>query len=191
MPAEEKILRIAGLCGVVTPIVAFSCIFLAISLSPGFSWTDNALSDLGVGKAAIIFNMGLVLAGILAVVFGTGLWVVFRRRILGRVGGFLFYLGGFALSGIGVFSEAAGAIHFYFSVTFFVLIPLSLFFLGTESILTGSGRFGLFTIALGVVALVPWVFSWKGVAIPESISALSMSAWSFVQGIRIYFQSKE
>lgn len=192
MPAGKKMLRIAGLCGVATPAVAFTCIFIAISLSPWFSWSANALSDLGVGEAAVIFNSGLIAAGIFSMVFATGLWMTFKEHILGRGGAALFFTGAFALSGIGVFSEAAGVIHFYFSVTFFILMPFSLFLLGTGAIVVGSRKFGSFAIAAGVVALIPWAFSWDGVAIPEFISALAVSTWSVAQGIRIYLaQSKK
>jgi hypothetical membrane protein len=192
MPAGKKMLRIAGLCGVATPAVAFTCIFIAISLSPGFSWTDNALSDLGVGEAAVVFNSGLVVAGILSLVFATGLWITSKGHILGRAGAALFFIGAFALSGIGVFSEAAGVIHFYFSVAFFMLMPLSLFLLGTSAIVAMSRKFGSFAIAAGIIALIPWAFSWEGVAIPEFISALAVSTWSAAQGIRIYLaQSKK
>jgi len=41
-------LKISGVSGIVTPIVAFTFISLAIVYSPQFSWTENALSDLGV-----------------------------------------------------------------------------------------------------------------------------------------------
>jgi hypothetical membrane protein len=189
---SKKMLRIAGLCGVATSAVALSCIFVAISLSPWFSWSANALSDLGVREAAVIFNSGLIAAGILSIVFATGLWMTSKGHILGRGGAALFFIGAFALSGIGVFSEATGVVHLFFSVAFFILMPFSLFLLGTGAIVAGSRKFGLFTIAAGVVALIPWIFKWNGLAIPEFISALAVSIWSVAQGIRIYLaQSKK
>ncbi|MEM4733673.1 MAG: hypothetical protein QXD70_04005, partial [Candidatus Bathyarchaeia archaeon] len=53
-------LKISGICGLLTPLMAFSCIFLAIYFAPEFSWTHNALSDLGVmpGVTAALFNYG-------------------------------------------------------------------------------------------------------------------------------------
>ena len=41
-------LKISGVCGTIAPIVAFTFILLAILNFPQFSWTENALSDLGV-----------------------------------------------------------------------------------------------------------------------------------------------
>jgi hypothetical membrane protein len=186
MPPSKKILRLAGVCGMVIPLVAFSCIFLAISLSPWFSWSANALSDLGVGEAAVIFNSGLIAAGALSMVLSAGLWVAFSGQVFGRAGAVLLLASSLALSCIGVFSEAAPTIHMFVSVMFFVLAPLSLFLLGTSSILAGSKKFGSFTIAAGVVAIIPWIFSWKGVAIPEFISAFAVAVWGVAQGVRLY-----
>ncbi len=182
---RKKMLRIAGLCGIAAPAVAFSLIFLAISLSPWFSWTANALSDLGVGEAAWAFNSGLMVGGVLAASFAAGLWVAFRGRVLGRVGSILLFIDAVALFGIGLFSEAAGAIHEYFSVAFFVLFPLSLFLLGAGAVMAGSKKFGSFTIVDGALAVLPWVFSWDGVAIPEAISALVASIWIMAEGVRL------
>jgi len=70
-------LKISGACGILTPIVAFTCIFLAIASYPEFSWTGNALSDLGVqeGVTAVLFNSGLIFSGILALIFASGLLI--------------------------------------------------------------------------------------------------------------------
>jgi len=183
---RKKMLRIAGLCGIAAPVVAFSLIFLAISLSPWFSWTANALSDLGVGEADFVFNSGLIAGGILTMVFAAGLLTIFRGRPLGRVGAALLFMDAIALLGIGVFSEAAGDIHSYFSVAFFVLFPISLFLLGAGAVMVGSKKFGSFTIVDGVLAVIPWVFGWDGVAIPEAISALVASIWIMAEGARLY-----
>ncbi len=40
--------KIGASSGIVTPIVAFVCILTSITSYPAFSWTNNALSDLGV-----------------------------------------------------------------------------------------------------------------------------------------------
>lgn len=186
MLARKKWLRLAGLCGIAAPTVALSCIFLSISLSPWFSWSANALSDLGVGEAAWAFNSGLMAGGILTMVFAAGLLTTFRKRALGCAGAMLLFLDAIALFGIGVFSEAAGDIHFYLSVAFFALFPLSVFLLGAGAIMAGSKKFGSFTIVDGVLAILPWVFSWDGVAIPEAISALVASIWIVAEGARLY-----
>jgi len=186
MLARKKWLGLAGLCGAAALVVALSLIFLAISLSPWFSWSANALSDLGVGEAAWVFNSGLMAGGILTMVFAAGLFVTLKGRALGRVGSVFLFFDAVALFGIGLFSEAAGDIHSYFSVAFFVLFPISLFLLGAGAVMAGSKKFGSFTIVDGILAALPWAFGWDGVAIPEAISALVASIWIIAEGARLY-----
>jgi len=66
-------LKISGVSGVLAPLVAFTLISLAITSHPQFSWTGNALSDLGVveGVTAVLFNSGLIIGGILAIIFAS------------------------------------------------------------------------------------------------------------------------
>lgn len=84
----NKVFKIAGICGVATPIVAYVCIFSAIAAWPQFSWVNNALSDLGVqqGITASLFNFGLVASGFLSLVFAVGLFRLGGKRLLSRVG---------------------------------------------------------------------------------------------------------
>jgi hypothetical membrane protein len=70
---KDVSLKAAGLCGVATPIIVLPLILLSISYSPWFSWTRNALSDLGVHEAAILFNSSLMIGGVLALAFAFGL----------------------------------------------------------------------------------------------------------------------
>jgi hypothetical membrane protein len=62
---------IGAATGILAPIFAFTCIFIAIASYPQFSWTNNALSDLGVisGITGLLFNFGLYACGLLALVF--------------------------------------------------------------------------------------------------------------------------
>jgi hypothetical membrane protein len=184
-------LRIAGVCGVLTPIIVLTLILLAIYYSPWFSWTENALSDLGVqGTAAILFNLSLVVGGVLTVIFAIGLREILLNKTLGRIGMLIFILDGAMLCAIGIFPETAGDIHFYVSVAFFVLLPMSLFLNGVAMMQEPSERkLGLFTIIAGIVAATVWMLPWRAVAIPEIIAALAVSVWSIVLGIRLFMQT--
>lgn len=124
-------LRISGICGIVTPLVVFTCISLAINYSPQFSWTENALSDLGVqeGVTAPLFNYGLITSGFLALIFATGVFNLIQTSTLRKIGATVFALDTIALTAIGVFPENAKPMHFYASVTFFLLFPTSMFIL--------------------------------------------------------------
>ena len=50
--------------GTIAPILALGGILLATMVDPTFSWTHDALSDLGIREeSALVFNGALVLGG--------------------------------------------------------------------------------------------------------------------------------
>lgn len=180
--------RASGGSGIFTPLIAFACILLAIAHSPRFSWTENALSDLGVqqGVTAVLFNSGLVISGLLTLVFALGLSMCLRGKILGKIGAFILVLDALALTAIGVFPENVKPLHLYASVAFFVLFPTSLFFIGTALLQMSQTNLGLFTFSVAVVAALVWVIPYGGgVAVPETLAALSASTWSIVLGFKL------
>jgi hypothetical membrane protein len=184
-------LRAAGLCGILTPIIVLTSILFAIYYSPWFSWTANALSDLGVqGTAAILFNSSLVVGGVLTILFAIGLREILLNKTLGRIGTLILILDAAILCAIGLFPETAGDIHLYVSVAFFVLLPISLFLIGVAMMQELSERkLGLFTVMAGIVTAIVWALPWRAVAIPEIIAVLAASVWSIVLGISLFMQT--
>lgn len=181
--------RIAGLCGVITPLVAFTCILLAIAYSPRFSWTENALSDLGVqeGLTAPLFNYGLIISGAMSLVFASGILALLRNKLVGKVGSFTFVLATLALIAIGIFPENTRPMHYFASVAFFALIPIAMLVLMWAFAQVGKVKTALYTLLVAIAAAVPWVIQFAvryvgDVAIPETISALSASAWAIALG---------
>jgi hypothetical membrane protein len=188
-------LKAAALSGILTPIVAFSCIALAIACYPPFSWTDNALSDLGFDKgiSSVVFNSGLIISGILALVFASSLPKSLPNKTLARIGIFLFALDTIALTAIGVFPENIKPTHFYVSVAFFALFPPAMFAIGTVFLQTADTKMGLFSFFAAAFAIVVWAIQFtvgfgKNVAIPETLTALSVSAWAMILGFKMLKQ---
>jgi hypothetical membrane protein len=193
-------LRISGVCGILTPIVAFTCIFLAIYFAPGFSWMENALSDLGVmpGVTSALFNYGLVVGGSLGFIFATSLFGVMRFFDVlsadgkphtlfyrGESGALFFSLACLALVAIGVFPENIRYVHGLVSVAFFVALFLALIRWGIAFLQVRQKPWAVFTLLLGLVAVVPWLllFTFRyvsGVAVPELISAVAGGLWTAV-----------
>jgi|CryGeyStandDraft_7_1057128.scaffolds.fasta_scaffold85511_2 hypothetical membrane protein len=184
--AKKKMMMVAWVCGILASIVVLSSVLAAISQSPWFSWTANALSDLGVSGAASIFNSGLIVGGILMMVFAAGLLVV-SGRALERAGAALLFIGAIALSCIGVFTESAGDIHTYVAVAFFGISALSFFLIGAGLMVAGSKKFGLLTVLAGILVGVPWAFvsTWSGLAIPETLSAVVIFIWVIAEGAKL------
>jgi hypothetical membrane protein len=188
-------LKISGVCGTIAPIVAFTFISLAITSYPQFSWTDNALSDLGAveGVTAVLFNSGLIIGGILAIIFASGLFIFLRNRMLGRIGAFIFTLAALVLVAIGIFTENFGRIHYYVSVAFFTFAPISMLIICATFFVMRKVKMGLFTFLTAIIAALVWVLQFAmryvpNVAIPETISALLASTWSIVLGFQMLKQ---
>lgn len=185
-------LKISGVCGILSPLTAFTLILLAITSYPQFSWIENALSDLGVqeGVTAILFNSGLVTGGILALTFAFGLFKILGDKALGKVGTFSFILAALALTLIGVFPENIKPTHYYTSVMFFTLFPISALIIGVTFLLKADLKMGFFAFLAASVAMAVWVIHWtvgfdSNVAIPETLSAIPASAWCIVLGFKM------
>jgi len=198
-------LKASGVCGVLTPVVVFTCIFLSINSAPEFYWVENALSDLGVMPdfTAAVFNYGLIVSGILGFIFATSLFRVMlffqvfsadgKPRFLGNRGlggALLFSLACLALIAIGVFPENVRYLHSFASVAFFVLLIGSLLRLGIGFWQVRQKPLAVFTLLLGVVAAAPWLPLFlvryvSGVAIPEFIAAVAGGLWVGVFGYKM------
>lgn len=186
--------RLMGICGVLVPIVAFSCIGISIALSPWFTWRENALSDLGALSSPVwpIFDFGLIVSGALAVAFSYGLIGRLEER-LGKAGGVIVLLGSASLALIGVFPEDFGFVHFAVSASFFFLVPVGLLVVGISRLRrTGGALRALWAIllALSLASLATWA-PWAalkpdlGIAVPETIAAVLMAVPVLLLSLRM------
>ncbi len=190
-------LEITYICGFLTPIVAYTFIFIAIANAPWFMWHKNALSDLGAHAGSdVIFNSGLMIAGILESIFAIGLLNNFKG-IIRKIGAVILFLSAIALFGIGLFPETAGEIHFYFSVAFFVLFPIGIFVFSIPYVRKNeNGRMlGFLAIGVFIASIIIWSFPWKsfgvtGVAIPEFLSSLCGAIWILAASFKLYKKEK-
>jgi len=196
------LVRIAGLCGVFAPIIAFTCIAIAIYYSTCFTWTGNWLSDLGGmagekpiwaarGIASVIFNVGLIITGIMGVVFATA---IRRTRMLntrlGRIGTLLLVLDMSALCAVGIFPETTGNLHALVSSIFFFLVALSLLAIGTVMRKASEKTLGWFVTLLGAISLcsLPLLLipqPWGSNAVAEMFSIVSIAVFAIVFGISL------
>ena len=193
--SQQKITaQLAGATsGIIAPVLAFSCILVAVASYPEFSWTDNALSDLGVvsGITGPVFNLGLTVSGIFILCFAVfGLFKYFGDTWIGKSGVGTFAVTALALIGIGIANENIRPYHYFFSVAFFVLLPISLFIITTAFGVKRQTTMVLFTLLIAVSAATPWILYFTahyvhGVAIPEFASALAGSVWTVVLGYKM------
>jgi len=173
--------------GIVAPLVAFTCILIAIASYPEFSWTNNALSDLGIiaGITGPVFNFGLYCSGLFVLKFAAfGLFRYFGNWI-GKIGALTFAATSVALIGIGIAHENIKPYHYLFSVAFFVLLPIALFIITAAFAVKRQTKMALFTLLTAGAAATPWILQFtihyvQNVAIPEFVSAVAGSAWTVV-----------
>jgi hypothetical membrane protein len=80
---------------------------VAEALYPGYSISQNYISDLGVGPSAMIFNSSVFLLGLLAVTSAYFVHSAFRNRLVTG----LPVLAGVGAMGVGVFPENSPVTH--------------------------------------------------------------------------------
>jgi hypothetical membrane protein len=188
--------------GIIVPVFAFTFIILSILTYPQFSWTDNALSDLGVvpGITATLFNFGLYASGLMSLTFAIGLYKFLHKNALGKIGAIIFFASGLGLEGIGWAPENVHAFnfpwHYFFSVLFFVTVPIALLVIAGYFLSTHQTQLAGFTLLIAIVTAAPWLLYFivqyvPGVAIPELVSALAASAWTITIGWRMYKAGSE
>jgi hypothetical membrane protein len=203
MNKDINLTRFFGLCGILAPIIGLTCIFIAISYLPWFSWTENYLSDIGGnpgsdclwstwGIASVIFNFGIIAAGSLGFLFAIGMKQskILNSR-LGDVGIMFFAADSIALIGIGVFTESTGDWHIFFFFAFFILIGIGLAIIGIALLKLNEKKLGWLTIGLLIFGLcaVPLFFTPQPLgsnAIAEIIPVISLTVFSIVFGYKLF-----
>jgi hypothetical membrane protein len=182
--------RLAGLCGLITPVLTLTLIFVSIALSPWFSWHDNALSDMGVSATPNPFNAALLIGGLLYFIFTIGFlrWQGLRSG-LAKIAAVALVAGAIGLLLVGIFTENAGRIHYYVSALYFLATPLAYALFGIDWLRHGEKLLGLLTIAAGITAfLMIAAVPHKRIAVPEILAALTMGSWTFALGLKLLIE---
>jgi len=119
---------------------------VAESVYPGYSVSDNYISDLGVGRTALIFNASVFLLGTAII---PSAYLIFRGFRKTRVV-VLFILADVGAIGVGVFPETAGYIHTVMSFVAFFFGGLS----AISSYTLEKTPLNYFSVAMGAFSLV-------------------------------------
>jgi hypothetical membrane protein len=118
---------------------------VAEALYPGYSISQNYISDLGVGPSAMIFNSSVFLLGLMVVVSAYFVHGSFRSRLVTG----LLVLAGVGAMGVGVFPENSPAMHEIVSDIAFIfggLLPIAAYRLVRKP-------FSYLSVAMGVLSL--------------------------------------
>lgn len=147
--------KVAGSLLFIGGIECFLGIIIAETLYPGYSTSQNYISDLGVGPSALIFNSSVFLLGALAVL---GTYFV-QRAFNFKLFSILAAIAGIGAIGVGLFTEDAGVIHGVFSLTVFLFAGLS----AITSYKLQKPPLSYFSIILGTLSLFALALFGSGV----------------------------
>jgi len=192
---DETTARIR-LLGAVATLLSLGGIGVAVLADPTFSWTSDALSDLGVrDRSAPAFNGGLILGGLVGVGYaaelgraalstdGEGGRFGPERAVAGvRAVVLAFALA--ALAGVGAF-DLTHPLHGPAAVGFYLLVTVVFVVDGVARRGTTAGRVTFGFALVHVAVWATFVRDWwpvTGLALPELPGALMLAAWVWALG---------
>ena len=181
--------RITGVCGIISQLVGLTVLLVAaISNSPWFSWTEEHISASGVeGSVEMLFNSGLILAGIFSLIFAIGLGRCLLSGRLGQLAMVFFILGSIAVFSMGAFPRTWDFAHGASTAIFYVCIVLALLLIGVVAITASQMAWGLLSITAGVlVGGIQMVLGpLDGGTIGQLLAYLPWSLWMIAFGIML------
>ena len=154
---------------------------VAMYSDANYTFGRNYLSDLGVGPGAWAFNSGLIVAGVLLVLFSLlGLRKLLGSLAISKIASALLAIDGILLACIGIFTEDYDPEHYILSVSFFLTFLLtvglmSVAFWRTKALGTFGYAFSAVVVAFGLV-LLPM----GGDPLSETLAVFTMIVWGIV-----------
>ena len=177
--------RVYALFGVLGPLTVYTAIAASLILSPWFNWQSNMLSDLGhagTSDTAAIFNLGMLLAGFLMMVYSL---TAFQKHA--KYSSLCLLVSTFLVQLLAVFNEVYGSLHYFVAVPHFVMLSVT-------SIAYTVEKRSAVALATFIIAMLSWllyalnIFS-IGIAVPETVSKLVL-AWIMYSAIKIYLDKE-
>lgn len=175
------------LTGALAAVVTIGCTLVATLLSPSFAWRENALSNLGVTATdagttvtVLLFNGGLILGGLLGLVF-TGLLYRTATGRVHRIVAVLLSLTLVLMALVGVFPQDT-APHFPVASGFYLMITISLWVDALAWRAAGNEEWAVRSALAGSTNILVWIV-WVGagtpwgLAVPEIIGAVIFGSW--------------
>ena len=193
----QKLIRISGISGIITSTLPLIMIFASTMLEKSFSWNKNALSDIGVSQTARLFNSGLIIGGLLNLLFAFGLRNYLGKKRLVKVGVSLLIVSSISLALVGVFTENCNIIHALVALGYLLLAPVGIIFIGQGE---KNKQFGKVSLSLGITALlaifglpvITFVVNLQiGFAVPEFAESLLLSIWTFWVSINLLQRNRK
>ncbi|MGQ9721886.1 MAG: DUF998 domain-containing protein [Candidatus Jordarchaeum sp.] len=194
----SMIVGIIGVLGAVVTYTGFPFRALPVRWLPypipvintGFSMWYQFVSELGIGPSAFLFNVGLILAGILALPVFPGILGLFRGSIIAKIGVVLGLTASLALVGVGLAPMVMSQLHGTFAMIFFISVGIAIILLSFEMY---RGEFFSKAIAIyGVIfVIVDLAFLIQKGALLEWGVFFIIVTWILAVGIQVILKRKE
>ena len=174
----RKLGAISGLIAGVSFVVLYT---VAMSLDSEYVFGKNYLSDLGVREGAWAFNSGLIIAGMLFLIFDVlSIKPILGKRSLDGAALAMLVIGAGFLILIGIFTEDAGDLHGIVSYGFFLSMMVALGLVTVCMYRTRSlGRLG-FAVPLVIFIIGLSLLPMGGDPLSETIAVLGLLSWGFI-----------
>ncbi|MBX0293962.1 DUF998 domain-containing protein [Haloarcula nitratireducens] len=187
--SDDTLDRFGGWAGVASVVLTNAAIAGATLASPSFAWTDHALSNLGqpgdpvaTPVTTLLFDGGLVLGGLVGLLFSYTLWVE-SANLAERLAALPLCVALLGMVGVGVFPYAQ-PLHGPAAITLYLasMVTMALYAVGNAL----AGAIGRAAGTVALVALHVGVWWWwlsggglsrGGLAVPELFGSLLFSAW--------------
>ncbi len=181
--------KIAGLLLVVGGVLCILGIIIAEALYPGYSTSENYISDLGVGPSALIFNSSIFLLGVLTISCAYFIHKAFNSIPFSM----MLAITGIGAMGVGLFTEDAGVLHTVFSLITFLFGGI----LAIVSYKFQKPPLSYVSVVLGFVSLVALVLFASGTYLDlgkggmERLIAYPVLLWAVSFGGHLIGDSKD
>jgi hypothetical membrane protein len=146
---------------------------------------DNAISDLGTKQGSpLFFNTGVILSGILLLLFSIGLIIKFKNDELVPK---LLFVSSFFLMGVGIF-PLPGSDHIFTSGVFFLSFVIFFLIFGLSYIKDETYKtMSKIALVIAIISILTPVFLLfnKGIALPEMLILLPGFSWCMIYGYYI------
>ncbi|MBM4237551.1 MAG: DUF998 domain-containing protein, partial [Euryarchaeota archaeon] len=152
---------------------------------------EETLSELGGDRAGrMYFNSGVIVEGILGLIFAIGLWRALPRTLGASAGFIVLLLAGISLVGVGIFPITTGLYHTVASYAFFglSLLAILLFLVPIWKSRTFGPVPGVITGAAVVISLL-FLFL-TSVPLAEAVAVICLMVWSSVLAVRMLLSGR-
>ncbi|PLC63609.1 hypothetical protein B7L70_11415 [Vulcanisaeta sp. EB80] len=183
--------NIAGLLGIIGVIEFLLAMLVAEALYPGYSVSMNYISDLGVGRTAIIFNSSIIVMGLLLII-ASALYPQLSKALATTIA-----LTGIGAVGVGIFPETVYQIHVIFALIAFFFASISSY--PAARISRGPGRvlwpvlgtMGLIALALLITGTITGTYLGLGPGGMERMIVYPNLLWALGFGTELMNPQKK